>query len=265
VTAKGSWQFKFDRAQEHMRDLRDEITRYANRHPYRAERIPPTRGDDGLWTYVLRVTEQPDPRVAILAGDVVHNLRTSLDHLFVALTGADNRSFPIYDVDPWERDAQGALLPSRLKDRRRFAATIQGAKPRAKAILRELQPYRAGASWNTHPLGVVRRLNNADKHKRLIPTATGVSEGLSAVARVSQVVHMFYWPYTEDGAEVAKFKWDPPEPPESDVHVRVSGTPRIAVGIPTDPRKVIELLQALEWTISRMPDDVFSPLERWVL
>lgn len=261
-----SWWLKFDRAQEHLRDLKVEIQLYANRHPYRAERRPPTKSDGGLWTYELRVTEQPDPRIAILAGDVVHNLRTSLDHLHVALTGTTKKSFPIYDVDPWERDASGNLFHQRLKDRKRFTATIAGAKPRAKTIIKELQPYRVGTAWADHPLGIIRRLNNADKHKYLIPTATGLTEGISMVARRSRVVYSFYWPYCEDGAEVAKFKWNPgPEPPESEVHVHVSGTPRIATTVPNDPQRMIEVVQALEWCMGRMPDDVYRPLERYVL
>lgn len=262
---KETWWLKFDRAQEHLRDLKDEVIRYTDRHPYMAERIPPTKQDNGIWSYALRVTEQPDPRIAILAGDVVHNLRTSLDHLYVALTGDKKREFPIYDKDPWERDANGRLFPNRLKDRKRFTATIARAKPRAKTIIKELQPYRAGNLWHSHALSTIRRLDNADKHRNLIATATGVLEGISTVTRQNQVIHQFYWPYTEDGAQVAKFGWQPgTEPTESEMHVHVRGTPCISTTVPDHPEFSIGIVEVLDWAVESLPDSVYTPLERWI-
>ena len=260
-----TWWLKFNRAQEHLRDLKDEIGRYTDRHPYVAERIPPSKKDGGVWSYVLRVTEQPDSRIAILAGDVVHNLRTSLDHLYVALTGDKGRGFPILDDDPWERDANGRLLANRRKARVGFAATIDGAKPRAKTIIKQLQPYSAGPDWYNHSLGAMRRLDNADKHRNLIPTTTGVSDGLSTVSRNGQVIHTFSWRYTEDGAKVAKFGWDlGMEPPESEMHVHVRGTPRIATTVPEHKNMSVEIVAVFDWLIASLPDEVYIPLERWV-
>ena len=125
-----------------------------------------------MWCYVLRVTEQPDPRVALLAGDVVHNLRSSLDHLAVALTGDKWSFFPVLDKDPWERDAAGHLFPNRLDDRKSFASAVKGAARKTRTIIKELQPYAAGADWAKHPLGLIRRFDNADKHKQLIATTS---------------------------------------------------------------------------------------------
>jgi hypothetical protein len=261
-----TWWLKFDRAQEHLRDLKDEIGRYTDSHPYVAERIPPSKKDQGIWQYVLRVTEQPNPRIAILTGDVVHNLRTSLDHLYVALTGDKGRDFPIYDKDPWERGADGRLLPNRLEDRERFMASIKRAKPRAKTIIKELQPYRVGPKWYNHSLSTIRRLDNADKHRNLIPTTAGVLEGVSIVSRRSQVIHTFYWEYTEDGAVVAKFGWEPGhEPPESEMHVHVRGTPCISTTVPEHKEFSVGIVAILDYAIARFPDDVYIPLERWVI
>ncbi len=260
-----TWGLKFDRAQEHLRDLKDEIGRYTDRHPYVAERIPPTKKDGGVWTYVLRVTDQPDPRVAILAGDVVHNLRTSLDHLYVALTGDKGRDFPIYDHDPWECDANGRLLPNRLEARKRFTATIARAKPRAKTIIKELQPYRAGPDWYNHSIGAMRRLDNADKHRNLIPTTTGVLNGLTTVSRHGQVIHTFQWKYTQDGAQVAKFGWaSGTEPSESEMDVHVRGTPCIATTVPEHKEMAVEVVAIFDWLVASLPDQVYKPLEKWV-
>ncbi len=217
-----------------------------------------------MWLYKLKMTEKPQPRIAVVAGDVVHNARTLFDHLAVAITGRRDASFPVCYEDPWETLSDGTLMPERQKARAGFKQAVDGASEEAVAVIMELQPFAAGDAWATHPLGIINKLENTDKHRNLIPTATGITDGLSHVVRRSQVIWIFHWPFCEDGAEVAKFAWDPgTEPPESEMHVRVRGTPRVTVEVSGVPGP-IELPQTLRHALDGIRKEVIPALTEFV-
>lgn len=251
--SRESWWLKLERAEENFRDLTDEILRYTNTNPYEAVRAPPPDEQPDIWLYRLRITEQPDARVALIAGDLAHNIRTIFDHLAVAVTGHRDASFPVCYKDPWETLSDGSLRPEREKARASFESKLDGASTDAVALVKALQPYSAGDDWANHPLGIISKLDNADKHRNMIPTTVGVSDGVSYVARRSGVEFIFYWPFCNDGAEVAKFAWAGPDiPPETEVKVHVRGTPRVAVEI-SDREGYAELTQAFRHALDEMP------------
>jgi hypothetical protein len=262
--SRDSWWLKLERAEEYFRDLTDEVLRYTNTHPYEAVRVPPPDEQPDVWLYRLRITEQPDARVALIAGDLAHNIRTIFDHLAVAVTGQRDASFPVCYEDPWETRSDGSLRPEREKARASFVSKLNGASTEALALARALQPYGAGEEWASHPLGIINKLDNADKHRNIIPTTIGVTDGVSYVARRNDVQFIFYWPFCDDGAEVAKFGWreDAEPPPEAEVKVHVRGTPRVAVEI-SDRKGYAELTQALRHALNEMPA-VIEDLEKFV-
>jgi hypothetical protein len=261
---ENSWWLKLDRAEEHFRDLTDEILRYANTHPYRAVRVPPPKQQPDIRLYKLEITQQPHARISVPAGDVVHNARTIFDHLAVAVTGRRDAAFPVCYEDQWEALGDGSLMPERAKARASFESAVAGADPAAVAIIKEMQPYSAGENWPTHPLGIINKLENTDKHRTLIATTTGITEGLSHVARRSAVVFIFYWPFCDDGAEVAKFRWEPgAEPPDAEVHVRVSGTPRVTVEV-SGIGGPVDLAPTLRHALDGLREEAIPSLEPFV-
>jgi hypothetical protein len=177
--SRESWWLKLDRAEENFRDLTYEILQYTNAHPYEAVRATPPKQQPDIWLYRLRVTQQPQPRIALIAGDLTHNIRTIFDHLAVAITGRRDASFPVCYQDPWETLSDGRLMPEREKARASFESKIDGASEDARTLIRELQPYSAGDDWADHPLGIVSKLDNADKHRNMIPTTNTFSTGPS--------------------------------------------------------------------------------------
>ena len=70
---------KVERAKEHIRDLEAEVRSFLSKSPYvvGAKRDPQTRK---LIYYVANVSETPI-KIAPIAGDVIQNLRSALDHL----------------------------------------------------------------------------------------------------------------------------------------------------------------------------------------
>src|SRR5437879_6743083 len=89
----------------------------------------------------LWVKEEPPPRLSVLLGDCVHNLRSSLDHIVWQLVLANGRSpgkhaqFPILDKPP-----KGIFSPN----------DIRGVSEEARALIESVQPYQAGARAREH-------------------------------------------------------------------------------------------------------------------
>ena len=171
-----SWWLKVKRAQKHMVDIHAEARRYAERHPYEFVRIRrPDRHNDVR--YRTRITEQPDPRIALILGDFVHNLRSALDHVIVASVPRKERnsaSFPIFFHDILAKDADGQFVVDDPKMRENFERSIRGLDPRARAIVIQAQPYHRGPEAHRWILGIISRLDNADKHRALVTVGSGV-------------------------------------------------------------------------------------------
>lgn len=81
---------KLERAQESLNYLSDTADGLFSTDAYRLIRAPQGAGE-----YVIRF-HCPDRlplRFAVLSGEIVHNLRSSLDHLVTALVLANDRPF----------------------------------------------------------------------------------------------------------------------------------------------------------------------------
>jgi hypothetical protein len=106
------------------------------------------------------------PRLSVLTGEVLHQLRSSLDHLVRALIlcngGTPKKSqFPIWDSEPVDK--------KNLKDYEKQIAGIKNEAVRQK--LWQLQPWQTTANRWLWDLG---ELNNQDKHRSLILHVTVV-------------------------------------------------------------------------------------------
>src|SRR4051812_23942073 len=97
-------RLKLDRAQTHIDVLRDKTSAFRERKPapfgFRTETT--TKADE-LVEYVLYavVREEPPRSLGPVIGDVLHNLRSALDHLVYELSTArarrsSNTQFPIF-------------------------------------------------------------------------------------------------------------------------------------------------------------------------
>jgi hypothetical protein len=148
---------KIERAKKCLADLEIELTRFGNQKVYVAGADDPKFGQ---FTPELSA-HRPLPFDALaIAGDVVHNLRTALDHLAHQLvlvgSGAEpsNRvAFPIsVNLEAYERDEPGK---------------VQGMSPETIKAIDALKPYKGGihALWRLHSL------DNIDKHRTLFTYA----------------------------------------------------------------------------------------------
>jgi hypothetical protein len=97
-------------------------------------------------------------RVGLIAGDFIHNLRASLDHIAWELAQIGNKNpsseicFPVFSRDT-------------AKTQTAFEAATKGIPPEAIEIMESLQPYHGGSSYKSHNLWRLNKLWNLDKHR----------------------------------------------------------------------------------------------------
>jgi hypothetical protein len=148
---------KVDRAKQHLRDLQSEVTAFLDSTPYEVgvKRDPETRKPI---YFVTRVATTP-VKLPLIAGDVLQNLRSALDHLAYKLEviglGSDPPD-PRYIAYPI-CDAEAEYLAVRH-------GRIKSARSDAKSAIDATKPYRGGNDtlWRLHKLNII------DKHRLLL-------------------------------------------------------------------------------------------------
>jgi len=232
---KRSWDLKVDRAEKHLKELKSKMRTYAAKHPYRAVRARQPKGQRDIWVYTLEMTKEPDPKMAVIVGDCLYNLRSALDHLAVGMAPNSRRSkaaFPVEFTDPWETDASGSFV---YPDERResFRTKVRGMPDEVVAMIKVAQPYqRTPDELKIDALALISRLENADKHRQLITLGYGVEDVHTIVTARDDILEQHALGFRESGAEVAKFGFSGRRPPpESEVKVQISGTASVAIKI----------------------------------
>lgn len=147
-------ELKVERAKEHIRNLQVEVAAFLRTSPYviGTRKNPQT----GQLIYYLTTVKEVTPRIAVICGDALQNLRSALDHLAWRLVEANGRTptahtaFPIYDDSAkYEAGSPGQ---------------VKGMSNAAIEAIDFLKPYKGGNDtlWRLH------KLNNIDKHRFVI-------------------------------------------------------------------------------------------------
>jgi hypothetical protein len=93
------WRLKLDRAEEHLKNLEGEVAAYIHSDPYKAIRVTDCQQHSDCWRYLLHLSPPPTIPLVLILGDAIHNMRSALDHLAVALAGRDDAAVPIFIPD----------------------------------------------------------------------------------------------------------------------------------------------------------------------
>lgn len=149
--------------------------------PCERNKLNPTEAekstDDGVYMFRVHIREQPSKRIGILIGECLHNLRSALDHLVWQLAiqngnrPDDKSEFPIF-LDPGKfskRKKDGDPDPqSGLRK-------MQNCSAQARTLIEQFQPFnRPAGQFELHPLWLLQKLNNVDKHQT-IPVFWGMA------------------------------------------------------------------------------------------
>jgi len=144
---------KICRARILIQELKTRISDYTRIVPCNLL-IAPHPEVEGKTVVVARVEGTIPEEIALIAGDVVHNLRTSLDHVVCCLVAENGQSMD--DVSfPFARSARYFKKSASKKIRKIPTA--------AKILIKRLKPYRGGNDF----LYCLHELDIRDKHRTL--------------------------------------------------------------------------------------------------
>src|SRR5665647_3685417 len=137
-----SFLAKLSRAEKHLADLQAAIDTWAGPpHPYAVSKR--VEGHRKREVYRLEFSRSPaNTDIPLIAADAIYNMRSSLEHLIVALApakGRDRLTFPIYWRGVWEPSVEGE--DKRRRKARHVWRLIEDALPiEAVTRLKQLQP-----------------------------------------------------------------------------------------------------------------------------
>lgn len=171
---------KLQRAETHLQSLDDEWRDFVETQPYAVSHEFKPEPPNGRWTSRF-VIERPIPlALSVIMGDVLHNLRSCLDHLvgcFVEQHGGEigrHHTFPIFD------DAKRFRARVQEHPKGGPLACIPQASPQW-TLIEKSQPYHREDAGREHPLAVLNEMVNIDKHRQLhaamaYPEASGAMD-----------------------------------------------------------------------------------------
>lgn len=208
---------KIKRAREHASMLENEIRAWRKPDPYEIKHE--ISNDLRIHRFILQVSKQPDlERWSLILGDAIHNLRSALDHLVYAVAisessqdpppGDDTLAFPICDT-PENFHGMGKSKGAKRK--------IENLSCPVISLVEMFQPFNRKNQFTPPYLGIIRDLDDKDKHRLLALAVQGISEGelgLGGINSSCNEVRLFY-PSTgtvTNGGEVARIEFDVPNP-----------------------------------------------------
>lgn len=182
-----------ERAKEQFRELDGEVRAFRDSEPYKI--IPEYDSESGTILYRLGSIEPVPIRVSHIAGEVIHALRSTLDHLVYQLLLAANPSatdeqkrliqFPIYDP---AKQTQAAAFRH-----------IQPLGPSAIKAISAIKPYKGGNDVLWH----LNRLDNINKHRTIL--TVGIAHGMLDFTDTLHAVMEKAW-----GESLPKFSFSVP-------------------------------------------------------
>jgi hypothetical protein len=187
---------------------------------------------------------EPDPLLGVIVGELIHDVRSGLDHLvreLVLENGGDpgeSSQFPIYDSETkWFQDVED-------RDPKKKPSPIEGVTNDVFERIKAAQPYHLRHKQRRgHPLMQLLLMSNVDKHRTL--HVVSVSAHAPHTARyeppgyVTAMKTKFVKPgvLVQSGTELGRIrrriKMMPP--PDVEIIVRVVGRAQFAFGVKGRP------------------------------
>jgi hypothetical protein len=218
ATFPSSVGLKINRASEHLLQLHALCEQFSQGETY-----TPAIDEaclDSTRIYVL-AQHAPPEQISVIVGDVVHNLRSALDHVVWALGNPpDPKScFPIFDTEDGFS--------------RRGVAVLKGTPESTKDAIRRHQPYQLGADARHHPLWLLHLLSNVDKHRKLSAVGSySVAPGAALRERSGQLVTLpasISQGVLRAGDEIARFPLSRAEVGRRELDLEIQGSTMVTL------------------------------------
>ena len=251
---------KIQRAEVQLRTLEREFESIVDAQLYV---FRPEIHDEGR-THIYKAVNPPPVGVywGAKIGEVVHSLRSALDHLAWQLVIAEGNlpnhrtQFPVCNRKPTKRVIK-CLPHPRKRDRLRISGKIP---PRALAIIEAVQPYHR--TNDSRRIDEINQLDIFDKHRDLIVTTTAVhmaSTHWNEDGRKATTTQFTGKPVENDNV-IAIVKYDPPQL-EPDPNLKFTTYVTFAKGSPYAGELVFRFLWEL-WDF--VANDLMVRFDEWV-
>ncbi len=164
----GAWE-KVRWAEQHLQTLDDNIVSWLWRNPYRL--TGHFYAESNVYVFWSEFPDPPLLEWGVMVGNIVHNLRSPLDHLIVQLVYANGQEpcisnkFPLWKSEPadFATSTKGAL---------------RGVRCDHRALILDLKPWHRGHVLNA--LVTLNELANQDKHHVIVPAFFNIEEGATS-------------------------------------------------------------------------------------
>lgn len=170
-----SARLKYDRAVKHIGELQSVLLKFKATKPYEIGTLRKPDAPKLLFYFLAKADPIPDD-VALVSGDVLHNLRSALDHLAGQLVYAagntpdTNTAFPISEcAAKYEAESE---------------RKVKLMRPDAIEAISKVEPYKGGrgeALWRLH------KLDNIDKHNLIFTMFANVT-AIDALAHLARFI-----------------------------------------------------------------------------
>ena len=173
------WTSKINRAKQLQEELNKELGAFLASQPYKINtKIDPR---SKCLIYYLTKSDDVPEKLSLVTGDIIQNLRSSLDHLAYRLfiVGSDSGSegrhvyFPICDdLNQYQQE----------KNKK-----TKGLPQKAKDLIDTIKPYKEGNEtlWKIH------KLNNVDKHRLLVTVGSSFGS-MDVGAHMQEAMRAFF-------------------------------------------------------------------------
>lgn len=193
---------KVRRADEHLVSLYNHSVAYVNSTACSLQAQMDV--GDGKPGFTLHISSQPPVYLSVIAGDVVHNLRASLDYIAHELIRANNGTPTIRTQFPVSL-SEDEFVNEAVTLKRLTGISIKGLK-----VISAFQPFRLDpGKEKDHPLWLLTKLSNMDKHRTLALSGVGAQSTVTFHHPDGRVfVSEFANAPVQDGAVVASMPAD---------------------------------------------------------
>ena len=214
------YRLKLDRAKHHLDDLKAEIGAWEHSEPYSIVHEPDPDGTD---QFLIRVRARPIPQYpfSLIVGDLIHNLRSSLDHLVHALSIRGGASQEV------AHRTEFPIFKDHAEFKKRGRNKIMYLSETEQAIVESVQPYRTGDEWAFDHLWVLHSMSNIDKHRLLHPGVYALDYATQTRHENANVSVDWHFGSVEPEAVVAHYRASPIDP---NLDMEVNLNPVVEVG-----------------------------------
>jgi hypothetical protein len=160
-------RLKLQRAYEQIDSLKQEMAGFLKGDPYEPSlqfrRMRGAREAPCVIDFTIRMlVKKPCPPMwSVIIGEIVHDIRSALDHLVYQLVVHATNNPPADDSR-----TQFPIFDDVAKFQRHSLNMLKGVSNQAATLIKTFQPFSTGEGTNS-PLWHVNQLSNIDKHRTI--------------------------------------------------------------------------------------------------